>query len=97
LVGDLTGMPGWLGPILASAYPSRSIEGEWNHRCAVGHVHSFVITGLALLGITEPAIGSLAPLDDIAAMWADDYQPPQPPPMNGNPRGETHAPAPTRQ
>ncbi|MGZ9838823.1 hypothetical protein [Tsukamurella ocularis] len=53
LVGDLTGMPGWLGPILASAYPSRSIEGEWNHRCAVGHVHSFVITGLALLGITD--------------------------------------------
>lgn len=69
LVGDLTGMPGWLGPILANAYPSRSIEGEWDHRCAIGHVHPFVITGLALLGVTEPAIGSLAPLQDIADLW----------------------------
>lgn len=95
LVGDLTGMPGWLGPILASAYPSRSIEGEWNHRCAVGHVHSFVITGLALLGITEPAIGSLAPLDDIAAMWADDYQPALPAQMKGSAMGKTIAAAAT--
>ncbi|MGZ9830216.1 phage protease [Tsukamurella ocularis] len=95
LIGDLTGMPGWLGPILASAYPSRSIEGEWNHRCAVGHVHPFVITGLALLGITEPAIGSLAPLDDIAAMWADDYQPALPAQMKGSAMGNTIAAAAT--
>jgi hypothetical protein len=67
LVGDLTGMPGWLGPVLASAYPSRSIEGQWNYRCSVGHVHPFVITGLALLGAAEPAIGSL---DDIAELWS---------------------------
>ena len=95
LVGDLTGMPGWLGPILASAYPSRSIEGGWNHRCAVGHVHQFVITGLALLGITEPAIGSLSPLDDIAAMWADDYQHALPAQMKGSAMGKTIAAAAT--
>jgi hypothetical protein len=76
LVGDLTGMPGWLGPILASAYPSRSIEGQWNYRCSVGHTHPFVITGLALLGVTEPAIGSLSNLDDIAELWTTtDYAP----------------------
>ena len=66
LVGDLTGMPAWMGPVLASAYPSRSIEGEWNFKCSVGHTHPFVITALALLGVTEPAISSL---DDIAELW----------------------------
>ncbi|UAJ16181.1 hypothetical protein SEA_MALIBO_4 [Gordonia phage Malibo] len=69
LRGDLDGMPGWLGEILASAYPARSIEAEWNHRCSVGHTHPFVLTGLSLLGVTAPAIGSLA---DIAALWGVD-------------------------
>ncbi len=69
LRGDLDGLPGWLGEILASAYPSRSIEGEWNHRCSVGHTHPFVLTGLALLGVSTPAIGSLSSLDDIAVLW----------------------------
>jgi len=69
LTGDLVGMPGWLGPVLASAYPSRSIEAEWNHKCTIGHVHPFVLTGLALLGVTEPAIGSLSTLEDVADLW----------------------------
>ncbi|MBF6411210.1 hypothetical protein IU439_29655 [Nocardia farcinica] len=76
LVGDLVGMPGWLATpdesghtVIASAYPSRSIEGQWDYRCALGHVHPFVLTGLALLGITEPAIGTLASLQDVGALF----------------------------
>ncbi|WP_306372028.1 phage protease, partial [Nocardia sp. CC216A] len=76
LVGDLVGMPGWLATpdanghtVIASAYPQRSIEGEWDYRCALGHVHPFVLTGLALLGISEPAIGTLASLQDVAALY----------------------------
>ncbi|AXH50467.1 capsid maturation protease [Gordonia phage Ruthy] len=69
LRGDMNGMPGWLGEIIASAYPSRSIEAEWNHQCSIGHTHPFVLTGLSLLGVTAPAIASL---DDIAAWWNVD-------------------------
>lgn len=69
LVGDYTGMPGWLGSILPSAYPDRSIEGAWDFRCQIGHVHPFVITAVALLGVTPPGIGTLESLQDVAAMY----------------------------
>lgn len=69
LQGDYVGMPGWLGPILASAYPDRSIEGSWDYRCALGHTHPFVLTGVALLGITAPAIGTLESLQDVATLY----------------------------
>ncbi|MGI5222180.1 phage protease [Nocardia sp. CA-290969] len=76
LIGDFVGMPGWLATpdehghtVIASAYPSRSIEAVWDHRCALGHHHPFVLTGLALLGVTEPAIGTLASLQDIGALY----------------------------
>ncbi|QSL99871.1 capsid maturation protease [Gordonia phage Ayotoya] len=72
LRGDLDGMPAWLGEVLASAYPSRSIEGEWKHKCTVGHTHPFVLTALSLLGETPPAIGSLETVDDIALLWGVD-------------------------
>lgn len=69
LVADFVGMPGWLGPILASAFPDRSIEGQWDYRCAIGHNHGFVLTGLALLGVAHPAIGTLASLQDVGRMY----------------------------
>lgn len=69
LLGDYVGMPGWLGPLLASAYPDRSIEGWWNFPCQIGHVHPFVLTGVALLGVTAPGIGTLASLQDVAALY----------------------------
>lgn len=69
LVGDYTGMPGWLGTVLPSAYPDRSIEGAWDFRCQIGHVHPFVITAVALLGVTPPGIGTLESLQDVAAMY----------------------------
>ncbi|URP21160.1 capsid maturation protease [Gordonia phage Francois] len=74
LRGDLDGMPAWLGEVLASAYPSRSIEGEWKHTCSAGHTHPFVLTALSLLGETPPAIGSLESVDDIALLWGVDSE-----------------------
>ncbi|MFC7450543.1 phage protease [Rhodococcus daqingensis] len=76
LKGDLVGMPGWLATpdanghtVIASAFPDRSIEGRWNSTCALGHVHPFVLTGLALLGVEHPAIGTLESLQDVGAMY----------------------------
>ena len=72
LVGDYVGMPGWLGPIIASAYPQRSIEGQWSYRCALGHTHDFVLTAVALLGVSHPAIGTLQSLQDVAQLYGVD-------------------------
>lgn len=71
LVGDFAGMPGWLTPeVMASAWPDRSIEGEWDFTCALGHSHGFVVTAVALLGVSPPAIGTLQSFQDIAVLYA---------------------------
>lgn len=69
LVGDYTGMPGWLGDVIASAYPDRSVEGQYDFRCQIGHTHPFVLTGVALLGVTPPGVGTLESLQDVAALY----------------------------
>lgn len=69
LVGDLCGVPAWLADIMPSAYPRRSIEGQFNYRDQAGIVHPFALTGLALLGVTPPAVGTLATLRDVAALY----------------------------
>ncbi|MGH3658196.1 MAG: phage protease, partial [Micromonosporaceae bacterium] len=73
LVGDYAGMPAWLAEqdedgesVLASALPDRSIEGEFDHRCGLGHTHPFVVLAVALLGVNRPGVSSLASLQDIA-------------------------------
>ena len=69
LQGDLAGMPGWLGVVAASALPRRSVEGKYRFTCQIGHVHPFVLTALALLGVTPPGVGVLGGLDDIARLY----------------------------
>jgi hypothetical protein len=69
LVGDYAGMPGWLGDILASAYPDRSVEGEYDYRCQMGHIHPFAVHAVALLGVAAPGIGTLESLQDVAALY----------------------------
>lgn len=69
LRGDYTGIPAWLRDVLASAYPDRSIEGEYEHVCQLGHVHPFVLTGLALLGVMPPGVGTLESLQDVATLF----------------------------
>lgn len=69
LRGDYRGIPEWLRDVLASAYPDRSIEGEYDHVCQLGHTHPFVLTGVALLGVTPPGVGTLQSLQDVAALF----------------------------
>lgn len=69
LVGDFTGMPAWLADIAASAYPDRSVEGQYDYVCQLGHTHPFVLTAVALLGVTEPGVGTLQSLQDVAALY----------------------------
>ncbi len=66
IVGDLSGVPLWFGNIMASAFPSRSIEGRFNVKTPTGKKHRLVITGLAMLGITWPGILTL---EDIASLY----------------------------
>lgn len=67
IVGDLTGVPIWLGNILASAFPSRSVEGRFNLKTVTGKTHKLVISGLALLGVVWPGVMTL---EDIAALYS---------------------------
>lgn len=69
IVGDYVGMPGWLGPVLPSSYADRSMEATWDFMCQLGHVHPFVITAVALLGVTPPGIGTLESLQDVASLY----------------------------
>lgn len=69
LRGDYVGMPGWLGPILPSAYPDRSVEATYDYRCQLGHTHPFVLTAVALLGVTPPGVGTLKSLQDVADLY----------------------------
>jgi len=69
LRGDYAGIPAWLGDVLPSAYPDRSIEGEYDHVCQMGHTHPFVLTAVALLGVQAPGVGTLESLIDIAALF----------------------------
>jgi hypothetical protein len=69
LLGDYVGMPGWLAAVLPSAYPDRSIEGQYDFRCQIGHTHPFVLTAVALLGVSTPGIGALTSLQDVASLY----------------------------
>jgi hypothetical protein len=77
LVGDYRGMPAWLTEVdadghsaLASAYPDRSIEGEYAYRCQLGHTHPFVVHAVSLLGVERPAVGTLESLQELYGVVA---------------------------
>jgi 2'-5' RNA ligase len=67
LVADQVALP-WLSSVQAAAYPDRSVEGNYQHRCALGHTHPFVITAVALLGVTPPGVSTLRSLQDLPDM-----------------------------
>lgn len=71
LYGDYIGIPKWLGEIIESAFPSRSVEVYKAYAGSTGHTHAAVLTGVALLGVTPPAIASL---DDVRALYAGEYE-----------------------
>jgi hypothetical protein len=69
IVGDLTGVPIWFANIMASAFPSRSIEGRFNVKTPTGKTHRLVITGLAMLGVTWPGVLTI---EDIASLYTEE-------------------------
>lgn len=58
LVGDLMEVPANLADIMGSAYPRRSVEVAWGLPKKDGK-RGAVLTGLALLGVTPPAVKGL--------------------------------------
>lgn len=69
LVVDIAGVPAWLADIAATAFPSRSIEGEFRHKTGTGTTHRFALTALSLLGVEAPAVSTLA---DLATLFGLD-------------------------
>jgi len=69
LLGDFVGVPGWINEVMASAWPDRSIEGDKNYRCSLGHTHPFALHAVSLLGVTRPGIGTLKSLQDVADLY----------------------------
>lgn len=63
LFADLEGVPEWIAEVMATAWPSRSIEGMTDVTAPDGTHYDLVITGLALLGVAPPAIQSLADVE----------------------------------
>ena len=61
LIGDLMEVPASLADIIGSAYPRRSVEIDWGLP-KPGGKRGAVLTGLALLGVTPPAVKGL---DDV--------------------------------
>jgi hypothetical protein len=75
LLGDYVDMPDWLDGVLASAWPDRSVEGRYAFRCQLGHTHPFVVSAVALLGVTPPGVGTLAALPGRALAVASAERP----------------------
>lgn len=71
LVGDLVGVPAWLADIVPSAFPRRSAEGYFDYTTSTGTKHRFVLTGVALLGVSPPAISTL---EDIKALYDGELE-----------------------
>lgn len=69
IIGDYVGVPAWLAPILATAFPSRSIEGAINATTATGKTHRLVIDAVSMLGVMLPGVSTL---EDLADMYGDE-------------------------
>jgi hypothetical protein len=74
VLGDYTGVPAWLADTMASAYPSRSMEGDWNVTTVGGRTYSMVITAVALLGVQSPGITTLGDIADLFGVAASLQQ-----------------------
>lgn len=62
IYGDLTGIPKWLAEVLPVAYPSRSIEGNFNCETVGGTKYRLIINNVSLLGVHLPGVTSLPDL-----------------------------------
>lgn len=69
LLGDITGMPGWLAASAPVRWPNRSIEG-WQDFTYEGREYSLVLTALSFLGATPPAVRNIRSLQDLQTALA---------------------------
>jgi hypothetical protein len=69
LLGDITGMPGWLAASAPKRWPNRSIEG-WQDFDLRGPRVLPRADGLAFLGVTPPAVRNIRSLSDLQTALA---------------------------
>jgi hypothetical protein len=69
VVADFTGVPAWLAEIMPYAFPSRSIEGNFDVTTTTGKSWQFVITDLALLGVAWPGVMTI---DDLPKLYSSE-------------------------
>jgi hypothetical protein len=69
VMGDYIGVPAWLAGIMATAYPSRSVEGFWDVESHMGKKWPFVLSACSLLGVTWPGVTML---EDLPLMYGED-------------------------
>jgi hypothetical protein len=69
LLGDIIDMPSWLSASAPRSWPNRSIEG-WQDFEYDGREYSLVLTGLAFLGVTPPAVRNIRSLADLQTALA---------------------------
>jgi hypothetical protein len=68
IVADLVGVPKWLGEILPTAYPSRSVEVYYNVTTTMGK-YAAIMPRVAALGINLPAVASL---EDLQVLYSEE-------------------------
>lgn len=71
LLGDLVDVPAALADIIPTAYARRSVEIAWGTEAPDGTKRGAVLTGLALLGVSAPAVKGLADVYTATAGDAD--------------------------
>lgn len=69
LLGDIVNMPGWLSASAPRSWPNRSIEG-WQNFTYDDREYALVLTGLAFLGVTPPAVRNIRSLADLQVALA---------------------------
>jgi hypothetical protein len=72
LLGRLSGIPARLAEVMKHAFPDRSVEIGWGVKGLSGKAHRAALVGLALLGVTPPAVKDLSPIDQALALYSSD-------------------------
>jgi hypothetical protein len=70
--GDLVGVPAWFASIMSTAYPSRSIEGNFDVETVTGHKWALAVDAVAMLGVIGPGITTL---DDLPILFSAEGPP----------------------
>lgn len=67
--GDIVGVPKWLAAIMSTAFPSRSVEGNFDVETVTGHKWRLAIEFVSLLGVIGPGVTTL---DDLPQLYSED-------------------------